>query len=39
MHPKYGATVDEIRAWSRREKDIRSALVLGSQVRSRFEGD
>jgi aminoglycoside 6-adenylyltransferase len=39
MHPIYDETVGKLRRWSQRERDIRCALLLGSQVREEGEGD
>jgi aminoglycoside 6-adenylyltransferase len=39
MHPKYSATVKNIRLWAQQEKSVHCVLILGSQVRKDFEGD
>lgn len=39
MHPKYNETIGKLRTWSHQEKAIQGTLILGSQVRSEFEGD
>lgn len=39
MHPKYNETIDELRTWAHRERNIQCVLILGSQVRKEFGGD
>jgi hypothetical protein len=39
MHPQYNETVQKLRTWSQQEQAIQGLLILGSQVRDKFEGD
>jgi aminoglycoside 6-adenylyltransferase len=39
MHPQYFETIEKLKTWSQQEQSIRGLLVLGSQVRDKFEGD
>jgi aminoglycoside 6-adenylyltransferase len=39
MHPKYREMVKRLKAWAEQESKVHSAMILGSQVREKFEGD
>jgi predicted nucleotidyltransferase len=39
MHSTYGATIELIKAWSKRDDNVKCCVAIGSQVREECAGD